>query len=329
MKKIFYWALAIFALSTIGCDRSDESENLPTPPEAPTFDNSAAGQKARQIYENYGLNLRYTFDATEFAYEFSDMDEATYTTITEEEALAFLTAFERDVLALLPAEAVRNAMAQWFLCDELTNSYNKNVSRNSSNNTSVKTSTVTEIIPMKIKTQSVALGCLGASGSTVDQALLQQRWIEAIVQTMFNNTPYPTEFAQIATLDVSAVTENAYATNYEASRQFGWYCMDSDRGSSLLYEWGFIGEPNSGLMAIRSDNTGTTELQKYNSTSGSRWYNTGFTVEMDFATYTAALLTKSASDIEALCEKSALVAKKFALVKSYFETNFGFQFPNN
>ena len=67
------------------------------------------------------------------------------------------------------------------------------------------------------------------------------------------------------------------------------------------------------------------EVQEKVTMGYSRWYDSGYTAAMDFATYAAFILLKPATYMDDLCAKYPLVKQKVQLVKEYFLENFNYE----
>lgn len=327
MKRYLPLFVAVLlCVTAASCDRSDPSGSI-TVPAKPTFDTAtAAGRQAQHIFDTYGLHCHWDFDSDEYMYELTSTSKANYTEVDNLENLAeFLTAFEEKALKVLPIEIIRKAFAHLFICNELQNTYTKEtLAQYSWENES---ETVTELLPMEIKTLGVALGYAGSTWKQADMELLQLRWIEAIFETMLNNTPTPTNFNQAALLDVMSITSNSiYATNYTACAHWGWWCIhggSSAKEGGYQYDWGLLDPPYTGLSGIAFRDG--VEVQEKETMGYSRWYNSGYTSAMDFATYAAFILLKPASYMDELCAQYPLVKQKVQLVKEYFLENFNYE----
>lgn len=320
MKQyLSYIVAALLCVLAASCDRSDPDGSI-TVPEKPTFDTStAAGKQAQHIYDTYGLYCHWDFETDDYIYELTSTSSVNYTEVDDMDSMAeFLTAFEEKALKVLPVEIIHKACSHLFICNELINNYTKDTLGEYSWDT--ESETVSELLPMEIKTLGVALGYAGSKWKEADMELLQLRWVEAIFETMLNNTPAPTAFNQIAMLDVMAVTDNSiYGTNYAASKEWGWWCIQS----GYQYEWGLLDPPNTGLMSVAYRDG--AEVQEKETMGYSRWYNSGYTAAMDFATYAAFILLKPAAYMDDLCATYPLVAQKVELVKEYFLENFNYE----
>ena len=316
---------ALLFVSAASCDRSDPDGSI-TIPEKPMFDTSTAvGQQAQHIYDTYGLYCHWDFKSDDYIYELTSTSSANYTEVDNMDNMAeFLTAFEEKALKVLPIEIVKQSFAHLFICNEIQDQYSK---RTYTSTYLYDDESVTALIPMEVKTLGVALGFAGSKWAEADMELLQLRWIEAIFETMLNNAPTPTAFNQIALVDVMDITDNnIYGTNYTACQQWGWWCIkggDAGKEGGYQYDWGLLDPPYTGLnyIAYRDGE----EVQERSTMGYSRWYDSGYTAAMDFATYAAFILLKPTAYMDDLCSKYPLVNQKVQLVKEYFLENFNYE----
>lgn len=316
---------ALLCVSAASCDRSDPDGSV-TIPEKPVFDTSTnAGKQAQHIYDTYGLYCHWDFETDDYMYELTKTSDADYTAVDNMDNMAeFLTAFEEKALKVLPIEIVQKSFSHLFICNELINTYTKETLGEYSWDS--ESETVTELLPMEVKTLGVALGYAGSKWAEADMELLQLRWIEAIFETMLNNAPTPTDFNKAALIDVTDISGNAYPTNYSASKQWGWWCIqggDTGKEEGYQYDWGLLDPPYVGLSTIAYRDG--AEVQERVTMGYSRWYDSGYTAAMDFATYAAFILLKPAAYMDDLCAKYPLVKQKVQLVKEYFLENFNYE----
>lgn len=315
---------ALLCVSAASCDRSDPDGSV-TVPEEPTFNTSTnAGKQAQHIYDTYGLHCHWDFEADDYMYELTSTSKADYTEVDNMDNMAeFLTAFEEKALKVLPIEIIKKSFAHLFICNEIKNEYTKRTFTSAFRFTD---ETITELLPIKVKTLGVALGYAGSKWAEADMELLQLRWIEAIFETMLNNAPTPTDFNKEALLDVISIAGDAYPTNYAASKQWGWWCIkggDTDKEGGYQYDWGLLDPPYVGLSTIAYRDG--AEIQDKKTANYSRWYTSGYTAAMDFATYAAFILLKPTAYMDDLCAKYPLVKQKVQLVKEYFLENFNYE----
>lgn len=324
MNKIRYILATVMLMFAItGCDRSDSEINIEVFAQ-PSFDlSTAAGVQAKKIYDTYGLNCQWNFSVKEFAYQLTGMDATAFTPVDDMSSLAqFLTTFENKALKLFPNEVIKRSFAKLYICNELRNSYMRYVSTTTNDaSTTARTSTeLIELLPMKIKTLDVALGFAGSLWATADKNLLQLRWVQAIVETMLNNSPSIDGFTRLAIINVESITGTTiYRSNYRASSMYGWYCVQN----GYKNEWGLLDPPNKGLSSIRFKRDGITEVQAASNSFCSRWYNNGYSPEMDFATYASFLMLKP-NEVTSLYSQFPLIRLKAEAVINYFKTHFNF-----
>ena len=319
---------ALLCVSAASCDRSDPDGSV-TIPEKPVFDTSTnAGKQAQHIYDTYGLHCHWDFESDDYIYELTTTSSADYTEVDDMECMAeFLTSFEEKALKVLPIEIIQKSFSHLFICNEILDTYTKSIF-GASDYMSTSDEEITDLLPMKVKTLGVVLGYAGSKWREADMDELQLSWIEAIFETMLNNAPTPTDFNKAALMDVADIAGDAYATNYAASKQWGWWCIqggDAETGKAggYQYDWGLLAPPYVGLfgVAYRDD----AEVQIKVTMGYSRWYDSGYTAAMDFATYAAFILLKPATYMDDLCAKYPLVKQKVQLVKEYFLENFNYE----
>ena len=242
---------ALLCVSAASCDRSDPDGSV-TIPEKPVFDTSTnAGKQAQHIYDTYGLHCHWDFKTDDYIYELTSTSSVNYTEVDDMDRMAeFLTAFEEKALKVLPIEIVKQSFAHLFICNEIQDQYSK---RTYTSTYLFDDESVTALIPMEVKTLGVALGYAGSKWAEADMELLQLRWIEAIFETMLNNAPTPTDFNKAALIDVADISGDAYPTNYSASKQWGWWCIqggDTGKEGGYQYDWGLLDPPYVGLSSI-------------------------------------------------------------------------------
>lgn len=315
---------ALLCVSAASCDRSDPDGSV-TIPEKPVFDTSTnAGKQAQHIYDTYGLHCHWDFKTDDYIYELTSTSSVNYTEVDDMDRMAeFLTAFEEKALKVLPIEIVKQSFAHLFICNEIQDQYSK---RTYTSTYLFNDEDLTALIPMEVKTLGVALGYAGSKWAEADMELLQLRWIEAIFETMLNNAPTPTDFNKAALINVADISGDAYPTNYSASRQWGWWCIqggDTGKEEGYQYDWGLLDPPYVGLSFIAYRDG--AEVQEKVTMGYSRWYDSGYTAAMDFATYAAFILLKPAAYMDDLCAKYPLVKQKVQLVKEYFLENFNYE----
>lgn len=316
---------ALLCVSAASCDRSDPDGSI-TIPEKPTFDTSTnAGKQAQHIYDTYGLYCHWDFETDDYMYELTKTSDADYTAVDNMDNMAeFLTAFEEKALKVLPIEIIQKSFAHLFICNEIQDKYTKRTYK--SEYLYDDDDNAMNLLAMKVKTLGVVLGYAGSKWTEADMELLQLRWIEAIFETMLNNAPTPTDFNKAALIDVTDISGDAYPTNYSASKQWGWWCIqggDTGKEGGYQYDWGLLDPPYVGLSTIAYRDG--AEVQVRVTMGYSRWYDSSYTAAMDFATYAAFILLKPTAYMDDLCAKYPLVKQKVQLVKEYFLENFNYE----
>lgn len=326
MKKYLYLitVAAVMMFAATSCDRSD-SDNSYEVPSKPVFDaaksSTAFAAQAQHLYDTYGLWCHTDFEEIDYLYELTTTDLYTKYAPVDDFAAATeaLNFFESKVLKLFPVEVVKKSFAHLFVCGQVIDTYTRSVSKGTSNTNSSTTDTyIDQDIPMRVKKLGVAIGFAGSAFAEADKDLLQMQWIEAVVETMLNNSPTPTEFNNVSMFDVQSVTgSSSYSNPYSASKVYGYYCLKLEN----LHKWGFLDAPNVGLQTLRFAKDGVTETNESVTMGRSRWYDTGYTQPMDFAIYAANIMLHP-DKVAALGEEFPLIAQKAALVKEYMQTNF-------